>query len=90
MKYQVRMKAPHDVREIDRVRGNALCEERNGHRYGIWFDTLEEAQAACIENNAYGIIDDEFCEYVWLNPDYESESFERLKKRLSDKLMPRI
>ena len=90
MKYQVRMKAQQDVREIDRVRGNALCEERNGHRYGIWFDTIEEAKEACIQHNAYCIIDDEFCEPVWYNPDYESESFENLKKHLSKKFMPRI
>lgn len=90
MKYQVRMKAPQDVREIDRCKGNALCEERNGHRYGIWFDTLEEAQDACIKHNAYGIIDDDLCELVWENPNYESESFKQLKKTLSEKLMPRI
>ena len=44
MKYQVVLKAPRDMIETDYLNGaNTLCEERNGTKYGIWFDSLEEA-----------------------------------------------
>ena len=83
------MKAHYDLTEADRLKGNALCEERDGRRYGIWFDTIEEAQTACIAHGAYCIIDDDLCEPVWHNPNYQSESFEKLRKKLGRILLPR-
>lgn len=90
MKYQVKLKASYDMTEADYLHGeNTLCEERyGGIKYGIWFDSLEEAQEACIANNGYGIIDDDMCDYVWKNPNYKSKSFEELRKRLGKILLP--
>lgn len=75
MKYQVKLKAPKDMTEKNYCHGgNTLCEERyGGIKYGIWFDSLEEAKNECIKHKAYGIIDDDLLEYVWYNPDYKSE-----------------
>lgn len=90
MKYQVKLKAPYDMTEADYLQGaNTLCEERyGGIKYGIWFDSLEEAKEACIQHGAYGIIDDDMCDYVWKNPNYKSGSFEALRKRLGKILLP--
>ena len=89
MKYQVKLKAPYDMTETDYTEGNTLCEIRYGNiKYGIWFDTLEEAKTACIQHEAYGIIDDDMCDYVWYNPDYKSKSFENLRKYLGKILLP--
>ena len=90
MQYQVKLKAPYDMTEKDYTEGNALCEERfGGIKYGIWFDTLEEAKTACIQHGAYGIIDNEEFEYIWMNPEYKSKSFENLRKYLGKILLPR-
>ena len=89
MEYQVILKAPYDMTEEDYAKGNTLSEERfNGIRYGLWFDTLEEAIDKCIKHNAYGIIDSETFEYVWENPNYKSKSFEKLRKQLGKILLP--
>lgn len=90
MKYQVKLKASRDMTEADCLQGaNTLCEERfDGIKYGIWFDTLEEAKNACIQHGGYGIIDDDMFEFVWYNPDYKSKSFEDLRKYLGKILLP--
>ena len=93
MEYQVILKASRDMTEADYCHcGNCLCEVRNGIKYGIWFSSLEEAKEACIKHKAYAIIDDDMYEYVWKNPDYESErdkkSFEELRKKLGKILLP--
>ena len=92
MKYQVKLKAPKDMREKDYLHGgNTLCEERNGIKYGLWFDTLEEAKEKCIQHKAYGIIDDDLLEYAWKNPDYkgkEDKSIEELRRYLGRILLP--
>ena len=90
MKYQVKLKAPYDMTEKDYAHGaNTLCEIRFGDKkYGIWFNTLEEAKTACIQHGAYGIIDDDGLDYVWKNPNYKSRSFEELRKRLGKILLP--
>ena len=90
MKYQVKLKAPEDMTEADYLNGgNTLCEERyNGIKYGIWFDSLEEAKGKCIENNGYGIIDYDGFDYVWYNPNYQSESIKKLQKYLGRILLP--
>ena len=93
MKYQVELKASRDMTEADYIHGaNTLCEERyNGIKYGIWFDTLEEAKTACIKHEAYGIIDDDTLDYVWKNPDYKSKedkSLEELRRKLGKILLP--
>ena len=88
MQFQVKMKSPDDFTEQDYCKPNCLCEERNGIQYGIWFDSLEEAKEACIEHRAYGVIDDDLCNYVWFNPNYHSESFEKLRRYLGRILLP--
>jgi hypothetical protein len=89
MKYQVKLKNPKDFTEADYCKSNTLCEMRYGNiPYGILFDTLEEAKEACIKHEAYGIIDDDMCDYVWYNPDYKSKSFEELRRKLGRILLP--
>lgn len=90
MKYQVKLKNPIDFTEADYLHGaNTLCEVRFGNiKYGVWFDTLEEAKEKCIENDWYAVIDDDTLDYVWYNPNYKSKSFENLRKYLSDILLP--
>ncbi|MBO5828902.1 MAG: hypothetical protein J6R59_10695 [Paludibacteraceae bacterium] len=94
MKYQVKLKAPYDMTEADYMHcGNTLYEERfEGIKYAIIFDSFEEAKKACIQHGAYGIIDvdSDTLEYVWMNPDYKSKSFEELRKKLGRILLPRI
>lgn len=89
MEYQVVLKAPKDMTEADYSHGkNILCEERNGHEYGIWFSSLDEAKKACIQHNGYGIIDSELLEYVWHNPNYQSKSIKELQRYLGKILLP--
>ena len=89
MKYQVILKRPQDMTEADYLNGaNCLTEEKNGTKYGIWFDSLEEAKSKCIQHKAYAIIDDDLLEYVWYNPDYKSKSIEELRKYLGKILLP--
>lgn len=92
MQYQVRLKDPKDFTNEDYVSGNALCEIRFGNiKYGIWFDTLEEAKEVCIKHGAYGIIDYDNGDYVWKNPNYKSKtdrSIEGLRKYLGEILLP--
>ena len=91
MKYQVILKAPRDMVEADYRNGaNTLCEEINGYKYGIWFDSIDEAKEACIQHNGFGIIDDEELEYVWNNPEYKSESSTRMRQHLGKILLPHI
>ena len=88
MEYAVDLKAPHDMTETDYARGTFLCETKNGIRYGIWFESLEEAKAACIKNNGYGIIEGENLEFVWYNPNYQSEAIKNLARQLGKMLLP--
>lgn len=89
MQYQVKLKAPRDMREADYLQGrDTLCERKNGKDYGIWFDSLEEAKEACIQHDGYGIIDDDLFEYVWYNPNYQSKSIEDLARYLGKILLP--
>ena len=88
MEYAVELKAKHDMTEIDYARGNILCEEKNGIRYGIWFDSLEEAKTACIKHNGYGIIEGECLGFVWYNHNYQSEGIKKLSKQLGKILLP--
>lgn len=89
MKYQIVLKAPRDMTEMDYQNGaNTLTEEKNNIQYGIWFDSLEEAQNKCIQHKGYGIIDDDMLEYVWYNPNYKSKSFKDLQKYLGKILLP--
>lgn len=87
MAYNIRLKAREDFTKDADFLNNGHTDE-NGR--GVWFDSLEDAKEECKRIGAYSIIDDEFCEPVWYNPDYKSESFERMKKFLSEKLMPRL
>lgn len=89
MQYQVILKAPRDMTETDYLNGgNTLCEEVNGIKYGIWFTSLEEAKTACIQHKAYGIIDYDMFDYVWKNPNYQSDSIKELRKYLGKILLP--
>lgn len=89
MQYQVILKSPRDMTETDYLHGgNTLCEERNGYKYGIWFDSLEEAKNVCIKHKAYGIIDDDMLDYVWKNPNYQSNSIKELQRYLRKILLP--
>lgn len=88
MEYAVELKAAHDMTKTDYARGNMLCEEKNGIRYGIWFDSLEEAKSACIQHKGYGIIEGENLEFVWYNPNYQSEAIKKLARELGRILLP--
>lgn len=88
MEYQVVLKAPHDMMETDYASGIALCEERNGYKYGIWFSSLEEAKNACTEHKGYAVIDSEELDCVWHNPNYKSNSIIGLQKYLGKILLP--
>ena len=94
MKYLVKLKHHKDfTAENYNHCGNTLYEMRNGYKYAIQFNSLEEAKKACIEYNAYGIIniDDDMCIYAWYNPNYKSKedkAFEELRKYLGRILLP--
>lgn len=89
MEYAVKLKAPYDMTEFDFAKGNILCEEKNGIRYGVWFEYLTDAHNACIEHNGYGIIEGENLDIIWINPDYKSEGIKNLAKELGRKLLPK-
>ena len=88
MEYQVILKSPRDMTETDYANGNALCEERNGYKYGIWFPSLEEAKEACVQHGGYAVIDNDMFEYVWYNPNYRSKGIEELARYLGKILLP--
>lgn len=87
MEYQVQLKSPHDfTSDADYINGHVLCDE---NKFGIWFKSLEEAKTACIKHNGYGVYDSEELEYVWINPNYQSEGIKKLSQFLGKKLLPR-
>ena len=87
IKYCIELKAREDFTCESDFFNNTYCEEKNGYKYGVWFDSLEEAKKVCKQLKAYAIISDEWGEKVWENEEYESESFERLREKLGEILL---
>ena len=88
MEYAIILKASYDMTEKDYASGNMLCRIKNGIKYGAWFDSLEKAKEACIKHKAYGIIESESLDYIWYNPNYQSEAIKKLAKELGRILLP--
>lgn len=81
IKYVVILKAREDRSEAELLSG-----EKN--RLDVLFDTLEEAQNACIQHNGYEVTDNYLCAPVWKNPYYQSKYIKDLRKYLGKILLP--
>ena len=86
MEYAVELRNPAEFTcEADYCRSNQLQDECG---YGKWFESLEDAQSACVEHGAYGVFNDEGDD-VWYNPNYKSQGIKNLRQFLGEKFLPK-